>query len=111
MFRAFLFMAIVTVASSGQVEATQENRVYQPFGAALKLFYSREPEVLLSGPAGTGKSRALFEKLHYCAQNWPGARFLIVRKTRSSLTESGLVTWEDKVLAQTSAALRGARWR
>ncbi len=111
MFVSLLFMAIVTVSQAQHVEASPESRAYQPFGAALKLFYSREPEVLLSGPAGTGKSRGLFEKLHFCAQNWAGARFLIVRKTRASLTESGLVTWEDKVLPPGSAALRGTKRR
>lgn len=105
-----IIMAIVTV-SGAEVQASVESRAYQPFGAAKKLFYSREPEVLLSGPAGTGKSRALFEKLYFCAQAWPGSRFLIVRKTRSSLTESGLVTWEEKVLPPNSPVLRGTRRR
>lgn len=110
MFLALLLMSIVTVQGA-EATASPDSRAYQPFGAALKLFYSREPEVLLSGPAGTGKSRALFEKLYYCAQAWPGMRGLIVRKTRASLTESGLVTWEDKVLPPNSPALRGAKRR
>src|SRR5262249_29103581 len=90
------FMAIVTV--TGSVEASPDQRPYQPIGAALDAFYSRTPELLLSGPAGTGKSRAILEKLHMCASKWPGMRGLIVRKTRASLSESGLVTFEEKVL-------------
>lgn len=89
-------MAIVTV--SGSVEASPDNRPYEPVGAALSVFYSRAPELLMSGAAGTGKSRAILEKLHFCASKWPGMRGLIVRKTRASLSESGLVTFEEKVL-------------
>jgi PBSX family phage terminase large subunit len=94
--RALILMAIVI--ASGNVQASPENRPYQPFGAALTAFYDRGPEILLSGPAGTGKSRAILEKLHLCANKWPGMRGLIVRKTRASLSESGLVTFEEKVL-------------
>jgi PBSX family phage terminase large subunit len=58
---------------------------------------SRDREVLISGPAGTGKSRACLQKLDYWASEVPGSRHLIVRRTRESLTESGLVTFEDHV--------------
>lgn len=74
------------------------NRPYQPFGGAEKLFYCRDKEVLIEGPAGTGKTRGTLEKVFFCAQHWPGSRHLILRKTRKSLTESVLVTFEEKVL-------------
>ncbi|MGH9846377.1 MAG: phage terminase large subunit, partial [Blastocatellia bacterium] len=92
----FLFMAIVL--ATGAMDATAEQRLYQPFGAALNAFYSRAPEVLLSGPAGTGKSRGCLELMHLRASKYPHSRHLIVRKTRASLSESGLVTFEEKVL-------------
>jgi phage terminase large subunit len=63
--------------------------------------------VLLSGPAGTGKSRACLEKLHAACLRWPGTRVLIVRKTRASLTESALVTFEEKVLNDDSPVALG----
>jgi phage terminase large subunit len=75
-----------------------ECRPYRPYGAALKLMRCRDPEILLSGPAGTGKSRAALEKLHLAAQNYPGMRALIIRKTRESLTETALVTFESHVV-------------
>jgi phage terminase large subunit len=75
-----------------------EQRAYRPYGAAEKLLYCKDNVVLLSGPAGTGKSRGCLEKLHLCALKYPGMRALMVRNTRSSLTESGLVTYESKVL-------------
>jgi phage terminase large subunit len=70
---------------------------YQPFGAALDLFRSRSREVLLAGPAGTGKSRACLEKLNLIAMQKP-IRGAIVRKTRRSLTQSAMITFETKVL-------------
>jgi phage terminase large subunit len=74
-----------------------EERPYQPFGAALDLFRSRQREVLLAGPAGTGKSRACLEKLNLVAMQKP-IRAAIVRKTRKSLTQSAMTTFETKVL-------------
>lgn len=75
-----------------------ERRPYQPHGAALDVLSCRDSEVLLSGPAGTGKSRGDLEKLFACARKYAGMRGLIVRKTRESLTETALVTWEEKVV-------------
>lgn len=71
---------------------------FAPHGAARDLFHDRSPELLLTGAAGTGKSRACLEKLHLIASKYPGCRLLMVRKTRDSLTQSGMVTLERKVL-------------
>lgn len=84
---------------------------YQAFGAAAELWTDRSPELILSGPAGTGKSRACLEKLHACLLRWPGSRALVVRKTRESLTETALVTYEDKVLPVDSSIKEGAQRR
>lgn len=70
---------------------------YAPRGAGRDIFALRAPELLICGPAGTGKSRSCLEKLHLCASKYPGARCLMLRKTRRSLTESGIVTWDTKV--------------
>lgn len=94
-----------------EAAAAYSARAYQPRGAAVELFYARDDEVLMDGPAGTGKSRALLEKLHLCAMKYDGMRGLVVRKTRASLTESGLVTYEEKVLPATSPARRGPQRR
>ncbi len=80
---------------------------YRPYGAAAKLFSCKDPEVLLEGPAGTGKSRAVGEYLNYVAESTPGCRILIFRKTRVSLTESFLVEWENSVLWPGHPALKG----
>lgn len=73
---------------------------YKPWGAALDVFHSRDSEVLLSGPAGTGKSRACLEKLHMMALLNPGMRGLIVRKTLVSLGSTALVTWRKFVIKE-----------
>lgn len=72
--------------------------IYRPRGAALELLDSTEPEVLLCGPANTGKSRGVGECLFRDLASNPNCRIAAVRKTRASLTESFLVTWEDEVL-------------
>lgn len=77
---------------------------YHPRGAAATLLHHRGPEVLLSGPAGTGKSRACLEKLHLMALLNPGMRGLMIRKTAVSLTSTGLVTFREHVAAADIAA-------
>jgi PBSX family phage terminase large subunit len=77
-------------------------RPYAPRGAALELMYCKAREVLLSGPAGTGKSRAALEKINLVAMQKP-IRAAIVRKVRSRVTQSAMITFEQKVLPQPSA--------
>jgi phage terminase large subunit len=90
-------------------DLTPGHRPYEPFGAALKLMRCRGSEVLISGPAGTGKSRACLEKLHVCAEKYPGMRGLILRKTRESLSEAALFTFENKVVPEGHPILAGPR--
>lgn len=79
-------------ASSPTVEI-----VYNPRRAAAEIFLRRDPEMVLSGPAGTGKSLSILQKLHLIALKYPMCRLLMVRKTRRSLTESGMVTYWQKI--------------
>lgn len=71
--------------------------VFSPQGACADLFSCRDPEVLVAGPAGTGKSRACLEKLHMMALMNPGMRGLICRKSATSLSSTALVTWTKYV--------------
>jgi hypothetical protein len=70
------------------------------YGAALDLLESTAPEVVISGPAGTGKSFACLAKLHRISMTVAGTRCLILRKTRESLSTTGLVTFEERVLGR-----------
>jgi len=60
----------------------------------------RGGEVLLAGPAGTGKSRAALEKLHLICLLTPNVRALVMRKTAVSLTTSAIKTYESDVAIQ-----------
>lgn len=73
---------------------------YTAYGGAAELWLAeRDAEVLLDGPANTGKSRAALELVVGMLEDHDGARAALVRKTRVSLTQSALVTLETKVLA------------
>ena len=76
--------------------AVVEHR-YTPRGSAVALLEHHAGEVLVAGPAGTGKSRACLEKLHLMCLLHPGIRGLIVRKTNVSLTSTALVTFREHV--------------
>lgn len=93
---------VLTIDRAPTTAPKPEERPYQPRGAARELMRCRAPEVLLAGPAGTGKSRATLEKLHLAALSYPRMRAAIVRKTRKSLTQAALVTFETKVLPEPS---------
>tara|TARA_R100001082_G_scaffold75000_1_gene43379 strand:+ start:2849 stop:4297 length:1449 start_codon:yes stop_codon:yes gene_type:complete len=84
---------------------------YTPYGAARQLWYIRSAEVLLEGPAGTGKSRALLEYINYLCEQYAGIRVLMLRQTRESLTESCLVTFEQEVLWPGHPAIHGSASR
>lgn len=80
---------------------------YTAYGGAAQMWRNRRDEILFEGPAGTGKTRAVLEKVHFCLLKYEGARALITRKTRTSMTESVLVTYEEKVLPALSPIKKG----
>ena len=92
---------------AGQVKVIDIN--YAPNGAVRRLWTDLvEPECVLTGPASTGKSRGAGEFIHFMCTTYPGIRVLVCRKTRTSLTESFMVTFEEKVLPPNHESLRGA---
>lgn len=88
-------------------------------GGAKMLFYAISanrvwPEILLEGPAGTGKSFPILCMLVALCEKYDGMRVLITRQTRVSMTESVLATLENRVLppnhpAHGSRPMRGTR--
>ena len=75
-------------------------KAYEPFGTAKELFYDKSPQLMYAGPSGTGKSRAALEKMHFLMSKYPGARALMTRKTRASLTQTAMVTFDKFVLPE-----------
>lgn len=67
---------------------------YEPRGASLDFFSCKDPEVLIEGPAGTGKSAGILQKYHLLALKYADCRILFLRKTRVSIRQSLQVTWE-----------------
>lgn len=89
---------------------TADQKPYRPYGTIRDLWAYQGREVLVAGPAGTGKSRGCLEKLHACAAyRYPGMRGLICRKVRSSLTQSALTTFNTKVLTESSVPFHHER--
>lgn len=88
-------------------EPVDAQRPYRPFGRCLDLFYNRDQEVCIHGPAGTGKTRAMLEKLHFCCLAWPGTRALLIRKTRNSLTQTTLPIFENEVVVENDPMVTG----
>lgn len=85
----------MTVAAPTVQEVIQR---YEAYGGALELMSARDLEVCLDGPAGTGKTLAIWFKLHFALQKYAGARALALRKEASTLVATALVTYRKQVL-------------
>jgi hypothetical protein len=64
-------------------------------GGAAELYDCQDRQVLIEGPAGTGKTGGALEKMDHLCWQYPGCRCLVVRKVRRSLNESVLFTYEN----------------
>jgi phage terminase large subunit len=72
-------------------------RTYTPYGGASLMWKCKDRALLYDGPAGTGKSRGVLEKVMLAAMKYKGMRALLVRDTRTSMSQSVLVTFESHV--------------
>lgn len=79
---------------------------YWPRGASADLFKHHEPEVVISGPAGTGKTYGSLWRLHLAALKYPGMRGIMLRKVQEDLTASALVTYQERVLGSGNFGVR-----
>jgi phage terminase large subunit len=86
---------VVAVAVDRRDTETVE---YWPRGASADLFKHHEPECVISGPAGTGKTYGALWRLHLAALKYPGMRGIMVRKVGEDLTASALVTYQSRIL-------------
>ena len=81
-------------------------KAFQPYGGGLQIWKCKAPEVIISGPAETGKTRTCLEKLDALMWKYPGAQAIIVRKTYHSLKMTVLLTFEKKVLGPGSPVVK-----
>ena len=80
-------------------QRTESNYTTTFYGAVADLHsYRGDKDVALVGPAGTGKSFGALYLINKLCQENAGLRVLIARKTRTSLSNTGLVTFERNVL-------------
>lgn len=76
----------------------QSDRQYELRGANLAAQTNYDPELVLVGSAGTGKTLADLIYINNAMWNYPNLRVLVVRKVRADLAESVLVTYERDIL-------------
>jgi hypothetical protein len=92
-----------------EYERSQQQQVMTPAdypmpelrGDALKFWESTEPEIVLSGPAETGKTFAACHKLNMLMWKYPGAQAAIIRKVYTTMNGTVLQTFR-RVLGQDS---------
>jgi hypothetical protein len=72
---------------------------YSFYGGNRDAILCRDPEVVLAGPAETGKTLAWLWKLHTLAYKYPGCQLAIVRKRKSDITGSVFHTFKRDLLA------------
>lgn len=80
---------------------------FSAFGACQEIQDLEDSELLLCGPAGTGKSTAILAKVHNICMRTPHVRVLMVRKTKASMAETALKTFEAGILGQGHPLLSG----
>jgi phage terminase large subunit len=84
----------------------KDNATYTPYGGSEELMYCHDPEVIIQGPAETGKTLAACWKVHTLALKYDGCQGAIVRKTQKSLYGSVLQTFE-RVIADAPVQIYG----
>lgn len=69
-------------------------------GGNQAAYDARDPEILVEGPAGTGKTRMVLELFNNLAHTFPGMKALVARKHKVTLATTCVATFRDKVLTE-----------
>lgn len=85
----------------------QEQKISVARGGVAAVMGYRGPEVIVEGARGTGKTQGILRWLHRLCCMYSGARILLSRSTRTRLTESVMVTFEEEVLGPGHPLLGG----
>lgn len=87
-----------SVRAAGEVRAGKRREKPGPplkfYGENLKMLESQEHQVVLAGPAETGKTYVCLAKLHRTCVKYPNTQAAILRKTYQSMPGSVLQTYE-----------------
>ncbi len=96
---ALAFFFLLTMPTYRIIEATAPMPgAYQPYGASLDFWNSHAQEVIIDGPAETGKTLGALHKVDGLCWKYAGCQGAIVRKTRADMAGTCLQTFETKVL-------------
>ena len=68
------------------------------YGNNLKAYRCHDPEMILAGPADTGKTLTILTKLHYLAHKHADASIVIARKQQTDMYATVLASFEDIIL-------------
>ena len=79
--------------------ADRTMEVRREFRGNIKKFFGmkEESEIILDGPAGTGKTLGILERQHLIQNKYPMARGLVLRKYRSSMNETVLEVLDNDI--------------
>lgn len=72
---------------------------YSFYGETNQAFYCRDPEVMLAGPADTGKTLMWLTRLHLLALMYKNASIVICRKQLTDVYSTVLQTYQREVAA------------
>jgi hypothetical protein len=78
----------------------RSNRGLALRGAGRQMWGYQGAEVMLAGPAETGKTMASLAKCHAMLLKYPGCQGAVVRKTYASMQGSVLASYENKILGK-----------
>lgn len=70
-------------------------------GAVRQLWASHSPEIMVAGPAETGKTFGCLLKVNALAWKYPSCRGVICRRTYQSMSASVICSFEEKILHDT----------
>lgn len=67
-------------------------------GGNAELWDAREPEILVEGPRGTGKTFTILHLINQLMHHFPGLQWIILRKYAVTLATTCLKTFNEQVL-------------
>lgn len=92
-----VFLQAEADRKAGRSSTTKKPPALKFYGAAAQLLESTEHQIIIAGPAETGKTRAALEKLHRVCMKYPNTQAAIVRKTQQSMPGSVLQTFANVI--------------
>lgn len=91
-------MAGIVADVAARVEAYYKRPRYKVYGRNAEFFESRSPELMLSGPAQTGKTLTCLYMLDHLCRTYKGFQGAVIRKRRVDMDGSVLQSFKEKVL-------------